>query len=202
MKKKITIFMSVIAFGFGINANAQAVEEGNVLIDGYYGYPNFGANSANRTSGVTDIKVIGIGPAGLRAEFMVSSKFGIGVDFIYNSWSLTGVINDTLSNNVINPYKLTKSMQRLRPQIRMNFHFTSNEELDAYFGVGVGANVRKYDFKTDYPNYHDKNPSGALLPISLRLALGMRYFFSDNVGANLELGLGGPLISGGLSFKF
>jgi hypothetical protein len=41
-----------------------------------------------------------------------------------------------------------------------------------------------------------------LLPFSMRLCTGIRYYFSDNIGANMELGLGGPLVSLGLSLKF
>jgi len=204
MKKKITILMSVLAMGFGINANAQAVSEGNILIDAYYGYPNFGAKIAKSLSNVDNIKTRGIGPAGIRAEYMVADKFGIGIDFIYNSVAITGTIDSLAADGVtvVETYDLTTSLQRYRPQIRMNYHFVSEDALDAYVGFGVGANVRRAVVKTDYPNYDGGAVSGAIIPVSLRVALGMRYFFTDNIGANLELGLGGPFISGGLSLKF
>ena len=84
----------------------------------------------------------------------------------------------------------------------MNYHFVATDNLDAYFGVGVGANIRRIGTKTDYPNYDDNAVSGSLIPVSLRVALGTRYYFTENIGLNLELGLGGPFISGGVSVKF
>ncbi len=204
MKKKVTILLSVIAMGFGINANAQAVSEGNIMIDAYYGYPNFGKTFTKSLNGIDGIKTTGIGPMGARAEYMVADKFGIGVDFIYNSINATGTIDSLAADGqtVVETYKITTFMQRYRPQIRMNYHFTANDQLDAYFGVGVGANVRRIGVRTDYPGYDIPKVSGALIPVSMRIALGMRYFFTDNIGANLELGLGGPFLSGGLSIKF
>ncbi|HIP35753.1 MAG TPA: hypothetical protein EYG85_02750 [Crocinitomix sp.] len=203
MKKKITILMSALALSFGYNANAQAVSKGSILIDAYYGFPNFGSALLKQIDGVENAKITGVGPMGGRFEYMVADKFGIGIDFIYNSVNISGTIDSTDNlGNVVETYDLKVFSQRYRPQIRMNYHFVSNEELDAYVGVGVGANIRRFGFKTDYPNYDGNSAVGALIPVSMRLALGMRYFFTDNIGANLELGLGGPFVSGGLSFKF
>jgi outer membrane protein W len=203
MKKKVTILVSAVTLLFGINSNAQAVSEGNIIIDPYYGYPNFGSKFASSLNGIENSKVTGIGPMGLRAEYMVADKFGIGVDFIYNSFNVSGTIDSLNSDGTLyKSYDAKIYSQRYRPQIRMNYHFVSNDALDAYVGVGVGANIRKIGTKTDYPNYNDNSISGSLIPVSLRLALGMRYYFTDNIGLNLELGLGGPFMSGGLSIKF
>lgn len=43
--------------------------------------------------------------------------------------------------------------------------------------------------------------SGSLLPISMRLCTGIRYYFTPNIGLNAEIGVGGPIVSGGLSIK-
>ena len=42
-----------------------------------------------------------------------------------------------------------------------------------------------------------------LIPISYKIGVGMRYFFTENIGANLALGLGqGGLVNVGVSAKF
>jgi len=43
----------------------------------------------------------------------------------------------------------------------------------------------------------------ALVPISLRIAVGTRIYFTENIGMNIELGLlGGSILQGGISVKF
>lgn len=205
MKKKITILLSVLAMTIGYNVSAQAVSEGNIIIDPYYGYPNFGKTFANgiAPSDLDGAKITGIGPAGLRAEYMIADNFGIGVDFIYNSTNLVGTI-DSLNNDgtVHSTYDGKLFTQRYRVHLRMNYHFVQTDALDAYVGFGLGTNTRRIGFNTEYPNYDGFSATGALIPISGRLALGMRYYFTENIGANVELGIGGPVMSGGLSLKF
>jgi opacity protein-like surface antigen len=42
-----------------------------------------------------------------------------------------------------------------------------------------------------------------LIPVASRIGVGLRYFFTDNLGANLGLGFGqGGLINVGISAKF
>jgi hypothetical protein len=35
----------------------------------------------------------------------------------------------------------------------------------------------------------------------MKLAIGVHYYFNETIGINTEVGLGGPLISAGLSVK-
>jgi len=203
MKKKITILLSAIALCIGNNVTAQAVSEGNIIIDPYYGYPNWGATLASSASNLDEINVTGIGPAGLRAEYMVADNFGIGIDFIYNSFNLKGTADSlNTDGSVYKSYDVKTFAQRYRLHLRMNYHFVSTDAVDAYVGFGIGTNTRRFGVTTDYPNYEDASVTGAIIPVSARLALGMRYYFTDNIGLNVELGIGGPVISGGVSIKF
>ena len=84
---------------------------------------------------------------------------------------------------------------------RFDFHFSGSDVFDAYFGVGAGYRDRTYYTKTLDPSYEDYNVNG-VLPSALRLAVGGTYFLSDNIGLNMEFGLGGGgLIRTGLSIK-
>lgn len=197
------LLCSLISF----NASSQAVAKGTIIIDPYYGAPNFGKkfisglqdeNTTLKTGGVK-----GLGPMGLRAEYMLADKFGLGVDFIYNSTSID-LARDSFDNsgNFYKTYTGTGSMNRIRVQLRFNYHFVSTDNLDAYFGVGAGSNTRIWKTKSNDPTYDfNEKTKGTLLPVSMRIAVGMRYYFIPNLGLNAEIGLGGPLISAGLSFK-
>lgn len=216
MKKMLTLFAAVLIIGCGMKSHAQANYTGNIIIDPYYGFPNFGKSFADNfeTETSSNLKVKGLGPLGLRGEYMVADKMGIGFDFIYNSYELryndvrTDSIYDgntnswtTQTTNTDNEYK----MQRVRLHLRINYHFElSNPSLDAYLGIGAGTNNR---YRKAYENgveVNDDTDLGnfTLLRYSFRICTGFRYYFSQNIGINTEIGLGGPLVSAGLSVRF
>ena len=185
---------------------SQAVSTGNFIFDAYYGAPNFGKSffqTIEDAAGTQNFTATGIGPLGLRGEYMIGETFGLGFDVIYNSNNIKYNQIDSFNTTVINDYERT--MNRLRVQMRFNFHFNvTNPNLDAYFGVAAGTNTR---FRKYYVNGIESTNdsftgSGTLIPFSMRVCTGMRYYFNQNFGLNAEIGLGGPLISGGLSVKF
>ena len=144
----------------------------------------------------------GIGPAVVRLEYMLADNFGLGIDFIYNSTNLNFTVDSlNADNSVFRTYDVKSSMQRVRVMLRANYHFVQTDVMDAYVGFGAGTNNRIWGAKTDFPNYDDQNLNATVLPVSARIALGTRFYFTQNIGLNVELGIGGPLISGGLSIK-
>ena len=69
--------------------------------------------------------------------------------------------------------------------VTFNFHFLeSNDNLDAYFMVGAGYGNRSFKFESTDPDYTDETIDG-LIPVASRVGVGMRYFFTDNIGLNL-----------------
>jgi hypothetical protein len=72
-----------------------------------------------------------------------------------------------------------------------------------YAGIGMGYNTRLHRVETDFLGFHDLSNSFAFAyPYSARIAYGMRVYPQENVGFNFELGLGGPLVSAGISVRF
>lgn len=214
MKRILTLFVAsfTLMLVAGPNAQAQCVEEGNVIIDPYYGAPNFGKAFVKGlvTTG-NNVTATGIGPLGIRAEYLLSDKFGIGVDFIYNTSGVEYTDSFWVDNNAngwpdagetdLYTYKWT--MKRIRVQARFNYHFVATDNLDTYLGVGAGTNMRNWTYESDQPGYTESETgAGTLLPFSMRICLGTRYYFTDNIGINAEIGIGGPLTSAGLSIKF
>lgn len=203
MKKIILSVGTAFILLFASQVNAQAVEQGNIIIDPYYGFPNFGKKLAEGFETSGDVKVGGIGPLGLRAEYMLADKIGVGIDFIFNSTNLQFQADSLNSDGTVyETYDVKTSMRRIRVHARFNYHFIDNDKTDAYFGVGAGLNNRSWDIKTDFPNYDTDATSGALLPVSMRLCVGVRYYLTDNIGISGEIGIGGPIMSLGASFKF
>ena len=182
----------------------------NQLIESYLGFPNLGRLSAQITDTSIlekqDQKFSGIGPSGFRYSYMLSDDFSIGIELMYNALKENyRTSQDVYMNNawtLINKNMLV-STQRLRIHVRMNFHFSAFSDMsDSYLGLGFGTN-NKWKKTSENGNVIEKisGSEAVILPFSLRLCYGYRYFFNYNWGINGEVGLGGPLLSLGLSYK-
>ena len=83
----------------------------------------------------------------------------------------------------------------------MNYHFLDNDKVDAYGVFGIGYGNRSFKYESTDPDFTEATISG-LIPVASKIGVGMRYFFTDNIGANLALGFGqGGVINAGLSIK-
>ncbi|MDG1332688.1 MAG: outer membrane beta-barrel protein [Crocinitomicaceae bacterium] len=217
--KKILLFMGVVALGSTAMAQTQ-VGQGDFIIDPYIGVPNWANstmyNDLNFTddSGVTDYKVNGgqISYGG-RIEYLLSDDFGIGADVNYevsgfNYNDTRSVYDESTMTYVDQKYNYDYKAKKLRAMVRLDYHFVQNERVDAYTAFGAGyKSINRVTESTD-PEYNDEDVdgliggNGAIFPISLRLALGTRIYFTNNIGAHIELGLfGGSIIQFGVSVK-
>lgn len=202
MKKTLLFFAVTFVLQFGVNA--QAVHEGNVLIDAYYGFPDLyrtTLRSAYEQSGNTDLKVGGIGPIGGRVEYLLSDKFGLGLDVAYTNTAVT-YNRDTVNASGPVTYEDKVGTKKIGGMVTFNYHFVNNDQLDAYAMLGAGYKQRTWYYESTDPNYSGDEIKG-LIPVSFRIGAGMRYFFTDNIGMNVAVGFGqGGLINGGITAKF
>lgn len=207
MKKILLGFALIGAIVLGNNkvVRAQAVEEGNVIIDGYYGVPDFFRSllraGVNNSDSVQGLSVFGLGPVGGKVEYMISDKIGLGLDFNYTKTgvSYTDIGTDSLGVSHVYNYSLSRTVLRFIP--RLSFHYGS-DKVDGYSGLGVGYRKSTWKSETNDPNYTTQTVGG-FNPYAFRLFTGIRYFFSDNLGANFEFGIGGGgLVNVGISAKF
>jgi opacity protein-like surface antigen len=203
MKKLSLGIFTAVALFFGANQHAAAqVETGSILIDTYYGFPNIGKQVFSvlaSDSSTIGSRATGVGPLGIRFEYMVADKIGVGVDFNYLS---NGFEYDYILDNTT--YTATYKKTKLRVMARLNYHFVQTEQVDSYVGFGAGYKHKINTFSSTNPaDFEDNLESNfQLLPFSARICVGTRFFFTDNLGVNLELGAGGgPLLSGGITVK-
>ncbi len=201
LKKLLLSILVLGSFGLfsGDQATGQAVEEGNIIIDGFAGFPNmnnvFYRNTyVNETSLNSLVNIKGLTHVGGRFEYMLSDKVGMGLELSHVRTVLEWTEGTT-------QYRLDNP--RTRAMIRMNFHFVdSSDKIDGYIGLGAGYKHAKFEI-TSTPNdgFNEEIPN--FFPVAVRLAGGMRYFFTDNIGFHVELGLlGGGILHGGISAKF
>lgn len=156
----------------------------------------------------TDLK---IKPFLLKFDMDITPRKSIGLQFIYNGFTASGTRIDSVWVPASGTYnveeKNTKyTMNRFRVQATFTWHFYHKNPLfESYFYTGLGwsSKYRKYRVGNE-----ERNPSEAPVfelinfPISMRLAYGFRFNFTERFGLQTEIGLGGPLLSIGLSAKF
>lgn len=210
--KRVLLFIGIVAFSTTVMAQTQ-VGVGDILIDPYIGFPNW-ANSiiyanynGDDDASVTDYKVNGGQLSyGGRIEYMVSEDFGIGADLNYEesgyNYNQTVSTYDTITSTYINgKYNYDYKAKKFRAMFRLNFHFVQTDKVDAYTAFGAGYKRIKRAYSSNEPNYTESETAG-LIPIAFRLAVGTRIYFTQNIGAHIELGaFGGGLLQFGVTVK-
>lgn len=204
MRKVKTLVLGMVAMMFTNSLSAQAQEKGDVIIDAYAGYSLVGAVfKAVDTEGAEDVKSSNLIPVGIRGEYMITDIFSIGLDVFYTQNRLE--YKDEAYDNATgtyNTYNYALSRTKLASYLTFNFHLLKNaEKADLALTVGTGYKNVVWSDESDQPDYQGqelKNP----IPVSFRMGATFRYYFTENFGANLTASIGGPLVSGGVSFKF
>jgi len=206
MMKKLMLrtgaILLVMTFGMGL---AQA-QQGRVLIDGYFGFPNLWSSAVKRAVEL-DFSPEGLttqsaGPFGGRVEYMFTDHMSAGVDFTYATTSLAFTTNGQDLNGNPATYSYSASLNRPRVLARFSYHLGNEPKFDPYFTVGMGYKGARLQIETDDPIFNEQDFTIPFnLPVAFRLGFGMRYMFTDYVGIHGEIGVGGALASGGLSFR-
>ena len=78
-------------------------------------------------------------------------------------------------------YNYNVKTERTRIHLRFNYHFTKDENFDGYLGIGAGNKSKKIVLQVMI-HVTDVLDDTELLPFSMRVCLGGRYFFSENYG--------------------
>jgi len=207
MKTILSItFLSLFSFG----VQAQALFRGNFTATAYLGFPNImrtGIEIYEEIPSGLNVDYSGIAPSGFRLMYMIGDDVSIGLDLIYTQASasytkLDSSFFNSQWNYISNSYLISK--QRFRPQFRFDLHLGSqNTNFDQYIGMAIGGNLRWRQFYINnelintQPNVFD-----IVIPVSLRICYGFQYLINYNLALSSEIGLGGPILQAGLTYRF
>ncbi|MCR9173171.1 MAG: porin family protein [bacterium] len=209
MKKIFMLFGATLALTTASFAQTET-EQGNIIIDPYVGTLQSNILRSEPTSdGTRNISNWKLNGGqfgyGIRAEYMIADNFGLGIDFNYvKSGSNYDYNYSDTATNTSGTFNYDYTSVRIRTMLRMNYHFVQSDNVDAYTGFAVGHKYAKRTIDITEPGVEDfgAEQDGALIPVSVRLALGTRIYFTDNIGMMIEIGAGGGTpLQVGLSVK-
>jgi len=188
------------------NVSAQAFEEGVSVVQLGYGFPNLGKSLLTSGTEDGDYKAFGIGPIHARFEYGITDRYGIGVSINMVSfgakWTSEGYTYD--SNGFMTgttTYDHKDKIGSWNILIRFNRHWDVNDKVDIYGGFGLGYNSWKWSHETNDPDYSDDSFSFPI-PVGYEATVGLRYYFTDNIGAYIEGGWSKSLLQAGIAMKF
>ncbi|MCC5924247.1 MAG: hypothetical protein JJT77_10700 [Crocinitomicaceae bacterium] len=178
-------------------------EPGNVMITFFASYPNFESYVLSRglspeNNNLENFRINGLAPIGLRADLFLSNQFSGTLEAMINNWSLR------YTDNAVN---VNASMTQFRMLLGFNYHILDHnvENLNLYSGFAFGTNSRTFNRSSSVENYNYPNlldiSNFIGFPLSLRYRVGARYFFNEQWAVNTEAGIGGPIISLGISYR-
>jgi hypothetical protein len=203
------ILKILLGLVISFNSFSQSLFVGNHVIEPYIGFPNVTKYVpmlalSQEPENITNY--VGLPPSGFRYSYMLTDDISFGVDVIFDRSRKDFVSTDTVFQNggwEYLSYEGQRTQTRLRLQARMNFHIPiSQPNADSYIGLGFGTNNRWIkDYKNGVLDRELKGSDAILIPFSMRVCYGYRYYFNYNLGIVGEIGIGGPLISFGLSYK-
>lgn len=76
---------------------------------------------------------------------------------------------------------------------RLNFHFSTTETIDPYFGIGAGYKQATWKFAYTDPNYTGENIPG-FTSFGFETTIGLRYYLMPGFGMYAELGIAKSVI--------
>lgn len=186
------------------------VKGGDFIVSLGYGYPNWGAfNISDRVnlSLFSNVKTNGIAPIMLSGYYMYNNQLSFSLIGMFNTWGGSWEQNLFSGENLNYDF----NVQRIRLLFGLQYHFFDLDikKVDIYGGAALGGNSIRVNYSSNDPqwtprndNYFIANNDNLDFPLTLRINAGIRYFFDEHWGANMELSYGGASLNFGLSYKF
>ena len=207
MNKKLLSFVAAAGLALSaFNASAQSFDEGKSVVTIGYGFPNLVTStfrSLYNTSSHKNYAFQAFGPIVARYEYGLSEKIGFGIVAGYSMMSLSYNYEDYNTSGVLTSY--TETVKWSSPSIggRMSIHFATKDKLDPYFGVSAGWSGNTFTYTDTNPSNSANKTSVSFSPFYFGLGLGMRYYFTENIGMYVEFGWDKwALMQAGLALKF
>ncbi len=212
--KKINILILAFALMSTISLNAQdaAFGKGKTVVTLGYGFPNLariGLRIIYSGSAYQNTTISGFGPILLKGDYGILKNLGVGAVIGYSNTKLDLVGTDSHYNNNTGytenyNYYASLHWSSLSIGAHANYHFVTKEKVDAYVGGGAGYTINTISYTVNDP-YQQTHGTLAYNPntVYFGVTVGLRYYFSPNIGVYAEGGFEkGSILQGGMAVKF
>lgn len=204
MKKTFTFLLVCLMACFAINtetANAQH-EKGDVVISLGAGYGLFNSILSSNDLDSDDYSVFATPPLIATVDYGVSDLLSIGLMVNYGAFGSKDKHQFFDANNELVEEIAKETFSCIGFSVRPLFHYGNVENMDFYSGLGLGIGFLNSKTDSNDPDYTFLTTGFSGTALCLQITTGMRYFFTDNIGAHLEFSPIGPYVfEGGLSIK-
>ena len=142
----------------------------------------------------------------LKGEFMLADNLGFMASMNYSMFetyeeSQQDIFDGVTNQWTTNSYYYKTRVHKFRIAAGINFHLVRTERLDSYIGIMGGTKKAIGSYESNDPNSQGEIDI-YMFPIAIRSHFGIRYFLTDYLALNAEVGMGGPLVSFGATYKF
>ena len=201
MKIVTSIGTLLLAASLPLVSHAQSFQEGdNVLgvgvgLGGSYGI-GFTGSGVSQTPAIALHFDHGMGDLG-------PGIWGLGGFVGYKSYKYT-YDNPYYFNGLNKGYKSSYKWTYTIVGARGTWHYNdwhNNDKLDTYAGLMLAYRIATFKDETQYPAGIGTFNAGSYSGVTLTGLVGVRYFFTDNIGAYLEAGFGVSVLQLGLAVK-
>lgn len=199
--KKSLFFALFLMFSYV--SQAQIYPKGSINVSAGYGAVTYGnlvlklfekeLNLKNLNSSLT-------GPLYFKGEYAVADNFTMGLNLNYSKTSATFTID---SAGIAGKYTGTLGLRSTSAILRANYTIPFAEDR-AGFMIGGGLGYR--GFRATYSDNKPETPvDGGIslpVPVTFELTMGLRYYFTENIGLYVETGITRSLLQGGITARF
>lgn len=196
MKKFSIIFAAVAVFSFSnLNLFAQnykstiSVDAGASMVVTFYKAYVYTQENTSDNYDYSSLPVMQV-----TYDYMITDWLSAGVAGSYQQFKFTVPNEDILIN-----------IKRSNIALRGLFHYGKLDRIDMYSGIRLGFTFWNSDIDPDDPTIYiieDSKYSDFTFSPQL-IAFGIRGYFTDNIGAHIELAIGSPyFLAGGINFRF
>ncbi len=200
MKKSLffALFMVISSI-----SQAQIYPQGSINVSAGYGAVSYGnialklfqneLNLKNLTTSLT-------GPLYFKGEYAVADNFTVGLNLNYTKTSATFTLD---SAGIAGKYQGTLGLRSTSAILRANYTIPFAED-KAGFMIGGGLGYR--GLRASYSDNKPETPVDGGVPLSgfltFEITMGLRYYFTENIGFYVETGITRSLLQGGITARF
>jgi hypothetical protein len=197
MRFKITALILVLAFGLGSfnTAQAQAHEQGQIGITAGIGYSLIGGLFDAVTDG-DNVEGTGTPVINGMVDYGIGDKFSLGLAVSYQSFKAE--YSDYLHFDFTQE-SFEEKWSCLSIGVRPLLHFGNSDNFGMYTGARVGFTTWSYSNSSNNITFIETDVS--LGTIGVQPLFGANIYFTDNIGMNMEIGIGTYLAAAGIKVR-